>query len=170
MNYFYIERKTAGSESGGKVLRRLGLVTVACAALSLSSTAGALECPPNTRFVDEKFVNTSQWGREAKLNTSLMHFATPPDGSVNTAHRQSYGKFAGGSAGAVMTPDQIPPGYFIVAEGSEKGCQGWSVHTPVLKPGVFELRAYCHSGSAFTCIPLNAQVSCYAKVRLCAFQ
>lgn len=113
----------------------------------------------------------SEWASEAKINTEKWIFvfrASPIDTSFHQGPGES--SFNGGSASAVMTYRDVPPGFLVLAAGDAQPpmsgiCRGWSVHKPVIEENQMTIDLYCHSGSNTLCF--NATNYCSAKVRVC---
>lgn len=146
------------------------------AALVVPAAEAQTQCPNGLTYMGQAYKAASAEFSEAKVAAEPVLVAFPPGVILDNTYRQSGGRWAGGSARAVMTDGDVPNGLHIIASGTEGGSKGWSVHKPELKvlqerDGVimqrgYEMKLYCHTGSGASA--QAGHVSCNVRADFCA--
>lgn len=154
-----------------------------CAFMAISPIVAATptralsqECPEGFTLLGQAYDEDSAQNTEAKVRSSPPHLVKfPPRFKLDRSVVQQGGKWAGGSASAVMSDGDVPDGILILAGGTEGGAKGWSVgparlvvlqeaDDEIVQRGL-EIGLYCHTGSGE--VDKAGHVSCNVHANIC---
>ncbi|MFC3630377.1 hypothetical protein ACFOM8_13070 [Paracoccus angustae] len=145
-------------------------------AVAAPALAHAQECPAGFTFLGQAYKEANAVNREAKVTAHppvIVNF--PPHFSLDRDVVQHGGKWAGGSADAVMSDGDVPRGLLILAGGTQGGAKGWSIGKPelivlqedddqIVQRGL-RIGLYCHTGSGLA--DMAGHVSCNVHANIC---
>ncbi|WP_126155564.1 hypothetical protein [Paracoccus haematequi] len=140
------------------------------------SVAFSQECPSGFTLLGQAYDEDSKVNAEAKVEAfppALVKF--PPHFKLDRSIVQQGGKWAGGSASAVMSDGNVPEGILILAGGTEGGAKGWAVgpaklvvlqeaDDEIIQRGL-EIGLYCHTGSGEA--DKAGHLSCNVHANIC---
>lgn len=150
-------------------------IAFAVGCISAAGSSQAADCPSGFTFLGQAYKEASATNAEAKVQSETVMVKFPLRYKLDRTYIQSGGKWAGGSAGAVMNDGDVPGGLLIRAGGTDGGAKGWSVHSPelvtlqeeddvIIQRGL-RIRLYCHTGSGVS--DMVGHVSCNVFANIC---